>query len=327
MKAELKDDRVVLGENARQRFYDSSGYGVPHESGSGLDLSLVEAAHLLYRGKLDSVGGMEFSEFLEHASETDRSFLPVFWVYKDLRERGYYLQHTPELGSALRLYSRGDTPATSDPETRVRVRNERQPLNVSELKDEELLGIVDEEGDITYFKVDEWDVSGGTKIPSSEGVTGHIINESVIVERPPGALYSSSFYGNRFDDRLRLSLVEAYDLVKRGILNIKGGPDISKIAGTDFDLKSRVYTDLRNRGVCPKTGFKFGTHFRVYETITNVNDLSHSEYLVHALPPGFAFDIPELSRAVRLAHGVRKTMVFALVDDTISYVSVRRYRP
>jgi len=35
---------------------------------------------------------------------------------------------------------------------------------------------------------------------------------------------------------------------------------------SDFMIKYAVYETLRNNGIVPKTGFKFGTHFRYIRT-------------------------------------------------------------
>ena len=56
MNGTLRDGVVRVGGDARQRFYDSSGYGRP--TGEGVALAPVEAAHLLFRDDLDAVDGM-----------------------------------------------------------------------------------------------------------------------------------------------------------------------------------------------------------------------------------------------------------------------------
>jgi len=72
----------------------------------------------------------------------------------------------------------------------------------------------------------------------------------------------------------------------------------------DFELRLRAYDDLRRRGLVVKTGFKYGSHFRVYD---GSPDGHHSKYLVHAVHWDYRTIWPEISRAVRLAHGVKRT--------------------
>jgi tRNA-intron endonuclease len=114
------------------------------------------------------------------------------------------------------------------------------------------------------------------------------------------------------------------------------------VEGERFDRRLRVYAALRERGVVPKTGFKFGADFRTYADVESVEDLGHSELLVRVLEPGHAFAPRDLALDVRLAHGVRKEMVFAIPDSgaetdaddetdadggTVEWVSVGRLTP
>lgn len=93
-------------------------------------------------------------------------------------------------------------------------------------------------------------------------------------------------------------------------------------------LKYAVYADLRSRGYIVKTGLKFGAHFRVYDRGEKPGE-THSKYIVHAIPEGCKFTPAELARAVRLAHSVRKSMLFAVVDDEgdVTYYSLTHERP
>ncbi|MDY6775361.1 MAG: tRNA-intron lyase [Halobacteria archaeon] len=337
MKPRLRPDEnvVLLGDDARNRFYGSSGYGRPEDS--ELSLSLVEAAHLLRRGKIKDIEGKGFDEFVEEASKLEDNFATVFEVYSDLRERGYYLQHRPG-ESSIDVYPRGKLPSETSPKEEVRVTDEDGHVRVDELVRDgdggSILGVVDSEGDVTYFRAERWDENGGTEPYPESDLEGRVVGDRIVVEEY-GDVYSSSFYGSQTEDdgRLMLSPEEAVYLDDSGILDLS--PDVRRgIEERSEDEVFEIYSDLRGRGLCPKTGFKFGTEFRVYETVTDVEDLPHSEILVDTVKTDKVFEIHELSRAVRLAHGVRKEMVFGVVGaesdasgDGVKYVSVSRYRP
>ena len=138
-------------------------------------------------------------------------------------------------------------------------------------------------------------------------------------------------------ERLQLSLVESAYLLEKGKLQLTDRqgrsvdlPDLMARAGQideDFELKLGAYRDLREKSLVVKTGFKFGTHFRVYKQVHGTLKVPHSEYLVHAIPLDHIFMPPVLSRAVRLAHSVRKLMVFAYPDDGIGYLEIKRLKP
>lgn len=343
MDGELRGDEVRVGGDARQRFHDARGYGHPLE-GNAIALSLVEAAHLLFRGDLDAVDGAGFREFL---AARDAGFTARFLVYADLRDRGFYLAPDrrpwwtdPGDGDFV-VFPRGKGPGDGDVKHRVRVVDERATIPDADLG-ETVLAVVDEESEITYLDVDPLDPDGDTDFDAPAGVEGVLLDDRVLVWDPPGRLHERGFYGQPLGgraaeyDALQLSLLEAAYLAARGVLDL-GDADVESVVergrageGDRFDRRLRVYRALRDRGMVPKTGFKFGADFRVYSDVESVEDLGHSELLVRALPAGHAFAPRDLSLDVRLAHGVRKRMVFALDDpsaDTIRWLSVSRLTP
>jgi tRNA-intron endonuclease len=90
----------------------------------------------------------------------------------------------------------------------------------------------------------------------------------------------------------------------------------------EFPAKLSVYTDLRRRGCIPKTGYKFGHHFRVY-----LGGKSHSEMLVHAFGMDARPPMSLIARSVRLAHSVKKKMLFACVyPERIRYIEFGRIK-
>ena len=160
-----------------------------------------------------------------------------------------------------------------------------------------------------------------------EGLDADLLGDRALLWDPPESLYQQWFYGQPLADRdaaaveaLQLSLLEAAYLAARGALAFDGGYDDvveagRAVEGDRFDRRLRAYAVLRESGVVPKTGFKFGADFRTYADVTDVDDLGHSERLVRVLPAGHEFLPRDLALDVRLAHGVRKEMVFALVSD------------
>jgi tRNA-intron endonuclease len=347
------DGRTVhLDGDARQRFYDSRGYGRP-TGGDDLELAPVEAAHLLQRGDLDSidVGGRDvgFQGFL-----ATTGVVLEFVVYKDLRDRGFYLspiQHEDHSTAAdgdvdFVVYPRGSGPWDDEVVYRVRVVGEREAIPARELGDI-VLAVVDEDGDLTYFETTR-EAPGGTldADPPQQG-RGMLLADRVLVWDPPEDLYEGHFYGQRLYGRnadsgpLQLSLLEAASLVRQDALAVtdaSGEPmadDSAVVArgraveGERFDRRLETYTILRAGGGVPKSGFKFGADFRVYESFDSVSDLSHSDSLVRVLPPSHTFFPRDLSLDVRLAGGVRKRMVFALTDANggVDWLSVARLTP
>ena len=96
----------------------------------------------------------------------------------------------------------------------------------------------------------------------------------------------------------------------------------------DFGRKYLVYADMRNRGFCVKTGFKFGSHYRIYARGDKPGQ-GHAIWLIHCIPEEYVCDLSDISRAVRLAQNVRKKMIYAVVDKEgdITYYKIERMTP
>ena len=347
MAATFDGDVVRAGERARERFYDSRGYGRPVDG--ALVLAPVEAAHLLFRGDLEAVRDgrpdadgrdLDFAAFLGTAavSEVD------FFVYKDLRDRGFYLSPADGPGAEdFVVYPRGAGPWDEAVAYRVRPTSERSSVSAASLRDlatgdaTGLLAVVDEESELTYLEVGRPTVAGSTYHDLPAGVNGDLLADRVLVADPPAVLHERAFYGQRVADDsplLQLSLVEAAHLAGRDLLAVEGGRAAlldrgRAVEGERFDRRLRVYDALRTAGVVPKTGFKFGADFRTYADVESVEALGHSDLLVRVLPPTHEFAPRDLALDVRLAGGVRKRMVYALADpeDGIEWLSVERVTP
>ena len=88
---------------------------------------------------------------------------------------------------------------------------------------------------------------------------------------------------------------------------------------SDFLALYNVYEDFRMRGFVVKTGFKFGTHFRLYFPGAipgrEEGEWIHSKHVIHVFPRETKMLISEWSRAIRVAHGVRKTFILAIPGE------------
>jgi len=201
-----------------------------------------------------------------------------------------------------------------------------------------MLAIVDEESDITFYEAREKSMAGQMEKAQTGGVAT-LLEDRVVLwdESISKRFHEHGFYGQPVGGRLQLSLVESAYLLERGLvrlsdrsgasLDFDGFRDKARTIEQDFDLKYKVYKDLRDRNLVVKTGFKFGSHFRVYKRVGGLELVPHSEYLVHAVPEDHIFHLQAVSRAVRLAHSVRKQMVFAYPDGEVKYLEIRRLRP
>jgi len=348
MDATFDGTAVRAGPAAREQFYDARGYGRPADG--DLVLAPVEAAHLLFRGDLEAVvdrrpaGDGRRLGFRDVLASTAVSEVD-FFVYKDLRDRGFYLSPTAHArdggdGPAdFLVYPRGQGPWDGEVAYRVRAVSERAGVDTGRLRaltDGEgtgVLAVVDEESELTYLELDSPAPSGSSAETGALPETaGNLLADRVLVWDPPGALYGEAFYGQPLDDGVQLSLVEAAFLARADRLAVEGGAEAvvargREVEGERFDRRLRAYSALRSAGVVPKTGFKFGADFRTYDDVTDVEDLGHSGRLVRVLAPDHTFAPRDLALDVRLAGGVRKRMVYALAGDRVSWLGVGRLTP
>ena len=350
MNGILKGDKVIMGKDSTEELYNNLYYGrIKDET---LELALVEAAYLLDRDKIavstDGVA-LSFRDFFTIASKLQEYFELKYIVYRDLRERGYYVQ--PSV-TDFRVYPRGGKPGVSASQYFIHVVTERKPLPLSQLisnlqsalnvRREMVLAIVDEESDITYYGVKFQRMKGGMgplAMELKKGVATLMADRVIVWDQDLSwELHRQGFYGNMLDEkRLQLSLVEsAYLMAEYGmdILDSRTGDQlvlddfIHKALRLEpiFEGKLKVYRDLRAKGLVAKTGFKFGSHFRVYEKIETIQRIPHSLYLVDFIGKDHVFDLTDMSRSIRLANSVRKEMVFAFEQEGIQYFSLGRIK-
>jgi tRNA-intron endonuclease len=348
---ELFDDHVLVSdEKEASAIYNRGYYGTP-QSGGALKLALIEAAYLVETDKLGvRKSGKEIG--LEKMMRLSHKFHPNFEikyiVYRDLRQRGYVVK----LGEGVdfRLYPRGGIPSKTPSKYWVLAISERvvfdlnrlleHTVKTGDLRKDLLLAVVDEESDITYYGIKlVKPVGSQPREREGKGIEGLLMNDRVVVLNREDAetLHKPEFFGRMVGTKyLQLSLIETAYLLENGILSVRNSKtgktlDLEKFERfanrlqKDFDLRLRIYRDLKNRGIVAKTGFKYGAHFRGYEKDP---DSTHARYLVHAVPDGYVSSWSEISRAVRLAHGVKKDIVFGKWSgDTVEYVGLRRLRP
>ena len=142
------------------------------------------------------------------------------------------------------------------------------------------------------------------------------------------ALWFGQYGSYKAAERGQLNKLDVYEtlfLMERGVLYLDNisRKDLVKHATTrrgDFPKLYEVYKDWRERGYVIKTGFKFGTHFRVYfpgarPIKEGSKEWVHSKHVIHVFPKDSTLLISEWARAIRVAHSVRKTFILAVPGE------------
>jgi len=117
------------------------------------------------------------------------------------------------------------------------------------------------------------------------------------------------------EGKIRMNILELIYLSEMDLLKLR---NLDKLKSKFFEYYL-VYKDLISKGFVVKTGLKYGFHFRVYKKEDYFNK-GHSLYLVYVLKPNQNIESYCLISKFRVAHSVRKRVLFAFVDEEGSII-------
>jgi len=145
---------------------------------------------------------------------------------------------------------------------------------------------------------------------------------------------------------LKLNFLETIFLARHSGLKLIDSETGKKITDTDVLRQVRkereytkqlyeVYEEWRLNGYIVKTGFKFGSHFRIYfpgASPLKSDKWIHSRHVLHIFPKQQKLLISEWARVVRVAHSVKKTFLLSIpklkkdefMDYPADFVAYRR---
>ena len=149
------------------------------------------------------------------------------------------------------------------------------------------------------------------------------------------ALFAEQWFGQRGVYKQARGELVTFDWLEAAFLEKHAGAAVvdgagRRLAAADIVKQERqefarqlweVYEDWRSKGFVVKTGFKFGTHFRIYfpgakPKAGDSEAWIHSKHVLHVFPKEQKLLVSEWARAVRVAHGVRKTFLLAIPELT-----------
>ena len=282
----------------------------------GLRLSLVEAAWCVMGDRLKMEGDATAADLLARGdAQTEAEHL----VYADLRERGLVVRHA---GASLAVLPRG-AGLDAAPLYTVRPFSERTFLSAADLLGcvGGIVAVADDDGAVTHYKIEASAPMGNHPVGKLPVATGRPLRDRVLVEDGDvRQAWQGEGIGVAHGSGFVLSLVEAEHLRRRGVLKLPS----SRAPSPDLARLVAVHEAVRATGALCKSGFKFGTHFRAYR---DDPDEAHAEWLIQAIGSDDTMAWSDLSRAIRLAHGVRKTLLLALAGKKVAFLSLSWFRP
>ena len=280
-------EKVMVSDLASVQALDRSFFGIAHKHDGKFELELFpeEALYLIdvRNAECTAPSGAQLS-FNSLAKKFDRSkkFLARYFCYRDWRDRGLIARPFDE---AKKNYGR--SPVKKYPSGTF----EKFSISAKGLFFyDDLMAVIDDDAEGGMLYDNHWFGQQGT--------------------------YKSKKHG-RF---LKLDAYETLFLMKHcGLeLNVKEKRLIEEASKrrADFESLYDVYEDWRLRGCVLKTGYKFGTHFRLYmpgaKPSLAGDEWVHSQHVIQVFPRESKMLISEWSRAIRVAHGVKKTFILAI---------------
>ncbi|MEM0129199.1 MAG: hypothetical protein QXG65_03435, partial [Thermoplasmata archaeon] len=177
MSARAREDgSALLDDPAEASAIYAKGYFGTPQPGGGLFLDRYDSVYLAEMGRIEPVDDagrpIAWPSLVRRAAKGDPDFPVRYLVYRDLRQRGYVVRSSPP-PVAFTLLPRGGVLNKTPSRFWVQALSERAPFELRTLveladraraaKKSLLIGIVDEESDLTYYRI---------RRPSPHGAVG-----------------------------------------------------------------------------------------------------------------------------------------------------------
>jgi len=164
VKAVFSGESIYSNKKEAFTLYTKSRFG---EQKSGkIIYSFPEALYLVERNNMQVTSGkkpLEFEKLLKKIKRTDKKIETKYTVFRNMRERGYIVKTALKFGAEFRVYDKGKKPGQVHAKWILYPVRESDGLTWHDFsaknrvahstKKNLLIGIVDEEQDITYYEV------------------------------------------------------------------------------------------------------------------------------------------------------------------------------
>lgn len=159
------DGKVIIENQPHaMELYDKSRFGSLVRN--RIELGLLEACYLLEKEKIRILNKrnkeFDLEKFLKKATKHEKNFWVRYQVFKDMRNRGYIVKTALKFGADFRVYDRGVKPGEDHARWILYPVLESQVLTWHDFSAKNrvahstrkrlLLGIVDDEGDVSYWE-------------------------------------------------------------------------------------------------------------------------------------------------------------------------------
>ena len=164
IKAVFDGENVYSNKQEAVSLHAQSRFG-EFKSGKVI-YSLFEALYLLEKEKMEVLLGkkkLKFEQLMQEARQRDKGARTKYLVFRDMRNRGFIVKTALKFGADFRVYDRGVKPGEDHArwilypvfETSALTWHDFSAKNrvAHSTKKNLLIGIVDEEEDVTYYEI------------------------------------------------------------------------------------------------------------------------------------------------------------------------------
>ncbi len=164
IKAIFTGESIYTNKKKAFTLYEKSRFGEPKDG--KIYYSLYEALYLLEKSKIEIKDGKKkitFKKLFEILKNLDKKIETKYLVFKDMREKGYIVKTALKFGAEFRVYDKGIKPGQDHARWILYPVKESEILTWHDFSAKNrvahstrknlLIGIVDEERDITYYEI------------------------------------------------------------------------------------------------------------------------------------------------------------------------------
>jgi len=162
--AKLSADKITSSSEDAFSLYEKSRFG--EKKKNKVEYSLAETLFLVEDGKMKVFSGtreLDEEQLTKRFKRTDKKIETKSAVFSDLRKRGYIVKTALKFGAEFRVYNKGIKPGEDHAKWILYTAKENDSLSWHDFAAKNrvahstqknlLIGIVDEEGDVSYYEI------------------------------------------------------------------------------------------------------------------------------------------------------------------------------
>ena len=165
IKAHLISEKISSNSKESQELFSSQRFG--EKQGEKIYYTLSEALFLIEQKKMEILDfknkKISKKQLLNKFQKIDKKFNTKYFVFRDLRSKGYIVKTALKFGAEFRVYEKGKKIGKDHAKWILFPVSENQQLTWHDFsaknrvahstKKNLLIAIVDEEGDVSYYEV------------------------------------------------------------------------------------------------------------------------------------------------------------------------------